>query len=565
MLWRLSRDEDPDLPIGHSPGGGGGRIPFGLRIGVTGHRDLDDVGALSAAVRDLLGRIRERFPTSATTPVRVTVLSSLADGADQLVAREALDLPATSGVELHAVLPISLERYREDLANPERFEDLWRRASRRTQMPHVDRRAAAYDSAGRFIVDNSDVVIALWDGYPSAREGGTAKTVEYAREQKVCVLVVPTGRTNHPDRAPRSGPGGSDPWRGLAPAEEAFDFIAKYNERPASDPRFERALANGRARLSAVVAGSIRSEYEVVAAWALPHLVRANYLALRYQWWYKRLGEMLYLFAALAVTAVASQSQFGGATQLALLEVVFMLLILGMYLLAKCWRLQDRWLGYRSLAEAFRSGMFIALTGIAGRPAGVGDGVVELTTLAEAVELDDIRETWYQRAFSEAWSRRPSVEIDPSMAEALQRFLVDGWIQGQIDYHSDAVSRFRNARGRLTFALFVLFGVTIAAGVLHGFGLVDGGSWPHTLVFLAVALPGFGAALVGIRDLRQYAIHEHRSSRTAERLKRLKRERQSQSGLLAVRRLAKATQFVIDVESHDWSGVVEFQRLEIAI
>jgi len=565
MLWRVRRPNDLDPGAAGSPGGSG-RIPFRLRIGVTGHRDLEDVDALAGEVRDRLGKIVERFPTRATTPIVITILSSLADGADQLVAREALSLLGDDGVELQAVLPVSLERYRKNFPDPTGFEELFRKASRRTQMPYRKAHAAAYGNAGRFIVDHSDVMIALWDGCPSEREGGTAEIVAYAREQHVCLLVVPTRRTQHPHLAPRTDAGATDPLRELAPAREAFEHIAKYNKRSANETRFERDLSERRARLGALLAESpAHPTYEEVAAWALPHLVRANHLALRYQWWYKRFGEMLYLFAALAVTAVAAQSQYGLPTQVALLEVGFMVSILAVYFIAKHWLLQDRWLGYRSLAEAFRSGLFMALAGAAGRSVQTTDGVVELATPAETLELDDLRETWHQRAFSEAWSRRPRIDIERPMAADLRRFLVEGWIAEQIGYHHDVARRARRTRKAITWALFALFGVTIAAGTTHGLELASGPSWRHLSVFLGIALPGFGAALVGLRDLRRYGIHEHRSTRTAERLRRLERERSSKSGVPALRQLAEATQFVIYVESHDWSGVVEFQRLELAI
>ena len=42
-------------------------------------------------------------------------------------------------------------------------------------------REDAYLAAGHAVVDDADVVLALWDGRPARGRGGTAEVVEYAR------------------------------------------------------------------------------------------------------------------------------------------------------------------------------------------------------------------------------------------------------------------------------------------------------------------------------------------------------------------------------------------------
>src|SRR5262245_49584283 len=83
----------------------GGRIP--LLIGVTGHRDLRDADrpALESKVRAILEEQQRNYPH---TPL--ILLSPLAEGADRLVARVALDL----GVRLQVPLPVPQESYIAD-------------------------------------------------------------------------------------------------------------------------------------------------------------------------------------------------------------------------------------------------------------------------------------------------------------------------------------------------------------------------------------------------------------------------------------------------------------------
>ena len=72
---------------------GEGRLPFVLRIGVTGHRTLADPDTVGPAVRAAIQGLIERFLGPAADPA-LLVISALAEGADRLVAREVLAGPA---------------------------------------------------------------------------------------------------------------------------------------------------------------------------------------------------------------------------------------------------------------------------------------------------------------------------------------------------------------------------------------------------------------------------------------------------------------------------------------
>src|SRR5205823_1899696 len=139
-----------------------GRIPFRLRIGVTGHRDLDDREDIAQRVRVWLTTIRDRFPATATTPVIFEVLSSLAEGADRLVVQEATRVLANAGrLDVQAVLPLPTAEYTQDFRSErsiEEFERLVEKASLAPPFPRAASREAAYERAGRYVVDHSDVL-----------------------------------------------------------------------------------------------------------------------------------------------------------------------------------------------------------------------------------------------------------------------------------------------------------------------------------------------------------------------------------------------------------------------
>jgi hypothetical protein len=538
-----------------SPRAGEGGIPFRVQIGVTGHRMLDDPVAVTHRVGASVRAICRMFPSTSVTPIAFTILSSLAEGADRLVVRCALDLLSHAEVVLEAVLPLSVPDYTRDFDSMEsrdEFEDLLAIAAVRTPMPVATSRDDAYARAGRYIVERSDVMIAVWDGRRSQGRGGTAEIVTYARERGVPVFVA---------RAQRGG-------EAVAEAEittiaeslpmkssrEAFARVEEYNRQSFGDQRLDRQYARERAGFDdAIKESSLQLQCAAAMSWALPYFIRADALAVKYQRRYNALGLALYGLAALAVTAVAGQSVFASTQpSWAMVEVGLLTVLLVVVTIARRGGVHDRWFGYRSMAEAFRSSPFIALVGGSdlrdadGRPAPAGG-----------------EQPWFQRAFSEAWASHPLFTVDERYAVALERLLISGWIERQITYHRRTVERFRRERNRLTHAVFALFGATIIVGLLHILE-VGGSSARQIFVFLAIMLPGFGAALTGIRDQRQYRLHEKRSRRTADRLEGVRGQMALGTPSLAgARKLASETQTVVENETLDWSGVAEFQDLEL--
>ncbi len=95
------------------------RVP--LMIGGIGHRDLvsTEVAMLGERVRDFLGSLQQKYPD-----LRVTVLTSLADGADRLVADAAKSL----AMPVVYVLPMPSELYERDFdaASLDEYRELLR-------------------------------------------------------------------------------------------------------------------------------------------------------------------------------------------------------------------------------------------------------------------------------------------------------------------------------------------------------------------------------------------------------------------------------------------------------
>lgn len=96
-----------------------------LLIGITGHRDLrsEDEPLLREQLRSIFSTLRARYRS---TPF--LLLSSLAEGADRLAARVALEC----GAELCTVLPMPLDYYMRDFTSDhsiEEFQELYSHSS----------------------------------------------------------------------------------------------------------------------------------------------------------------------------------------------------------------------------------------------------------------------------------------------------------------------------------------------------------------------------------------------------------------------------------------------------
>jgi hypothetical protein len=155
------------------------------RIGVTGHRKLADVAAIEAGVDAALAAIEARFPEE---PLRI--LSSLAEGADRLVARRVLLRP---GARLVAVLPLPRLDYMADFESQqsrEEFMALVGEAETVIEMSAAKSRVEAYEQAGRYVVEHSDVLVAVWDGLPAGGRGGTAEIVAWGQGLGKAVIRV---------------------------------------------------------------------------------------------------------------------------------------------------------------------------------------------------------------------------------------------------------------------------------------------------------------------------------------------------------------------------------------
>lgn len=154
-----------------------------VSIGVTGHRDIATGDPSRAVERELREVVRRHARTSSPS---FRGVSCLAAGADQLFARATLDL----GGALVAIVPCL--RY-EDTFNALSLAHYHRLRGAATEIIELGFEVAdeaAFAAASQRLLDECEVVLAVWDGAPAAGYGGTADVVDWARQRGREVEII---------------------------------------------------------------------------------------------------------------------------------------------------------------------------------------------------------------------------------------------------------------------------------------------------------------------------------------------------------------------------------------
>ena len=136
----------------------------------------------------------------------LTLVSTLADGADTIAAKAALDL----GYALDVPLPFALAEYEKDFSSVavdghiplQDFRTLVGQARSVLQLPGQRRTETdtkqqgnlkenrAYEAAGLTVLNQADILLAIWDGEGSRGRGGTAEMVAEAARQRIPIIHV---------------------------------------------------------------------------------------------------------------------------------------------------------------------------------------------------------------------------------------------------------------------------------------------------------------------------------------------------------------------------------------
>jgi hypothetical protein len=206
-------------PISKTEGG----LPNVRIIGFTGHRHLQNPSPVATALRSELAALQKEGG-------EFIAISSIAIGADTVFAQEVI----RAGIKWVVVLPMPRELFRNDFT-PEQWAIAERLISQAVEVRALrgTERPQAYVDGGKATVDESDHLLAVWDGMVARGPGGTADVVAYARMLGRKITLF------------REGPGGVekiDPANLPSAESRPEDILATMGPRSELPPPPQRLL-----------------------------------------------------------------------------------------------------------------------------------------------------------------------------------------------------------------------------------------------------------------------------------------------------------------------------------
>jgi len=545
-------------------------LPFALAVGVTGHRleaippemragvearIAETLEAIEVEAKALHQRERQLF---APVPPIFTLVSPLAEGADQMAAQAAL----ARGWRLQVILPFDRASYVADFNDDEsrdRFHDLVANASCTLELPgEPNNPLEAYVMAGRGTVAHCDILIAVWDGLPPRGRGGTAEIVDLAIQRGTAIIHLPVEsdpsrilwsafdpnvitRTGHDLHVHR--PFDSEhlallltAMLALPPDANEHRFYAQFaRER---QRRFRARLEypvllalTGTAGLKSRHWRESRSAAAIDEEWQgflagcsdrhgvsapLELLQKAYGWADRMATYYAQTFRSGHIFnfvlaAAAVLLGLSSFALPASKLHLAFVEIVITLAIIINTGLGIRHEWHRRWLDYRQLAERLRPLRSLKLLGIAapdppGSPA------------------NPVARRWVDWYAANVWRALgcPHGSIRPASAAELTRSIVDCEITPQIVYNERSAGQIERLDKRLARFGMGLFVATLLSSIMVILGLIYDPDWVQNtndwFTLLSAGFPAVGTAIFGIRFQGDFGASALRSRSTAHTL-----------------------------------------------
>jgi hypothetical protein len=601
-----------------------------LRVGVSGHRDLPvtEMDRLQEQVRGVLqriARIAEDISESRNNsglevysdqPLVLRMISPLAEGADRLVAEQAIaeDL----GFILQCPLPFPKEEYEEDFKkkddHPIDTREDFRKFLKEAEGAILEldgKRSAeneAYEAVGRLVLRQCDVLIAVWDPKREEKTGGTRQIVREslglatptvwisaAERREPCLLLsidpLSTERLEALDKRLRKlflfgieTEGDANTQGEREEEKREREEARRAREVVAAKCFFEESLPQRDS-------GRVFRWFRTIWCWqpfkkktkppaikpvwsplfaANPEFrdqIEKNYewadcLANYYGGLYRSSFIATYCMGALAVLVAFLGFYVEDPPWYEFWHWIYftieLLLITSIFLITGAGRRNrwhQRWMDYRLLAESLRQVQFLAPL-----------GRVTLSFKVPAhIQPSDPRNSWFNWYFR-ALVRDGGLictKFDPSYLQTCKQALTDA-IQGQIQYHRDNHERLEILSKRLHRAAQASFGIAAFGCILH----INHWSneWISLTVNLAtIVLPAFGAALGAISHHGEFERLSLRSEALAERLTNLQEDlnRQSSSTSKELGRAAETFSEVVFGELLDWRFAFLEKNLEL--
>ncbi|MGA8172406.1 MAG: hypothetical protein WB816_16460 [Methylocystis sp.] len=542
------------------------RPELALRVGVTGARALtpEAIAAFRPLVADILDFIKQEILRLAADPrasvyapgaPALRMVSPLAEGADRLVAEEALK----AGFTLFAPLPFPKAEYEKDFPlSVGTFRALLARAETlELDGSHGDLAEESYREIGRFVIRNCDVLIALWDGEPQHGGGGTGEIVQLAAQADLPIWWIDAKGLRSPRFVQDSGDlrgGGAEGETGKArlktrikqiilppefrPPEIGGLFgwcahwlgkLCSHEERPlvsylAEKPLAKREISDGHASLMDLLAPTQAvGEFPRIDAsmartgkyWDGIYSALDG-LAITYAGCFRssKVWIVSSFFLALAFSALGGVLPPSFGPPFAGLELAALLLAALLLIVRIAFRWHEKWTSYRLIAELCRMQYFLSSVGQALSGA---EGLRIYSEGAASKESILPRDTWVAWYFSAAQRAAPfpvgSFAVLKSSAILLMRSLCGE----QSDYHTVRSARYTKASRRVRLGAEICIVLTIVFSAMKvGWTLRDKEDLMTFSGALIICLSAAYAAFIDIEADSEFSVFARQSSQMVQ-------------------------------------------------
>jgi hypothetical protein len=495
-----------------------------LVIGVTGHMDLldgdGDREALEFSVRSIFLELRAAYPL---TPF--VLLSPLAEGADRLVARVALE----KGLSLVVPLPMPQPLYERDFKTAEskaEFRKLLSQAeSVLTLSPvgdychdEIRERNKQYAQVGAYIARHSHILLALWDEMPSEKVGGTAQIVQFRLEgvpepygpRHTPLDLVASGPLYHvitPRKSNSRTAGKPGELRKLYPrgyrdaraAEAAYDLIFSRTDKFNRDSRrYSSLLAASREASKKFLFSGESARLPASLKRVMDCYAAADSLATHFQSWTLGFIRMIFGLVLVGVGLLQAYSDLNWNEWSLTLYMVILFLAYILYWMAKSNEYHSKYLDYRALAEGLRVQFFWSL-------AGLKKPVADHYLRRQRTELDWIRKAIRVWTLSTEFQEPPNWVVSPAPAQL--RVVLSEWVEGQRRFFERALERDQRWLKLQKWVARILFGASL---VLSGIQIVLMQSnqlifWMGMVLVIAGLISGYGERRALSEQIKQYS------------------------------------------------------------
>lgn len=608
------------------------RLAF--QVGVIGHRDLGSeveidklksrialvLDAISEIVKEIAANTKEVYRDE--TPI-LRIVSNLAEGAGRLVVQQALD----KDYHLAAVLPFVRNEYMKTVSTAKSAEELAGLLQIAEQNQHLielqgspARPNQSYLACNKIIFNQSDMLIAIWDGEEAHSIAGTGHNLEEAKKYNLPIILI-KARNPYPIEflgkkiqheeghwqkvlrhrihnlliPPEQKPGGDTkrnnsgfgavlhPVKWLKSAGKGPEelYTEYFREKlPDRMPLFALSYnfmlkglkAQKPGQLIAGFLGKANEEWQARFAKLdrdFPDSVKryiVNSFCDHYAWADKLAGyyanlyrsSFIYRFILGGFAVLFAALGYRGFKIFFVLQFLTILAILGLTKYANSHRWHERLIDYRHLAELLRQISFLSPLG----------GTLSVSFPPHAAETKASWISWHFRAIVRE-AGPVGVEINGRYLQEYKK-LLQTELEGQINYHRKTAKEHEQLGQSLMNTSLVLFLVSLVTSFLRividvlwfsPFAFKD--IFTGAIAIICISLPAFAAAFAGIRTQGEFVRMSQRYSAMEKSLIEVQQQLNHMNSLWQVEPLAEEATRIMVNEVLDWRIVLKARPIPL--